>query len=942
MVRRRLAGVVVAVLGLGLAPAIVDPAAALPAGAVTLPIAQDPALTQTVGIVGASSSRILVGARGWNGLRFWTGSSSLTPADGLATPLFLTGDEAVWGVKRIGITTVHRRDLSTGAEATEDGGTDVFLAAGPTGWLANSGGQIVFRSGTRRTVILPGGSTWARQAQIDATTVVIGYVPSGAAENHLASVDLASGALTDLGPATGPGLVALTPSDVVWVQGTGAAATLVRLDRVTGARTTRPAPDPSGGWGLVATDAAAAFSTSTAIRILPAEPSGAAVDVAVQLSSVVARGSGFVVSRSGTTASASSGVWSLALDGTLTKILPLPPVPERYSALDLDNGRVVYSGSTRTGTSTGRQLARARTVSGDLTLAAGPESTLPGEPAAVGLSGTRRAQVTLDTGVPVEFVDGSTVTGRVPGSTAVMSGPYAVVDGRLPYRADGSRIPLPASDGTPVAMAGYGSRFAYIREDGVVRVLDALRPVSSTNPVTIGTGACVFCATGLGIAADTVAWNTPAAPFGVAYDLRTKVSRDLSLDVAAVGDGVIVSQAGTAAALDVRTPGSSVVLLGPANGSSVGLAAADDHRVAWTGPDGAVTVARLPFGDPHRPRVLGVVARAAFSPNADGRADTWVPLVDLSKPVAAVTLTVRSGTTVVRTLHGSAPVGSVRDLAWDGRTDSGAAAPDGTYSWTLTGAAADGDGQLAAIDGVSAATGTVLVDRVAETASVSVPASSSLVRSTAGLPVTWRRTSPASRAPSVFDVRWREVSWDFARQVPAYFTRSALRTGTTATAATITGSELAFGFPAQFSVRVRDAAGNVGPWSAWATGSRSVDDRSMDRPFGGWTSESVTGAYLGTTRSSTNVDVVLSRDVIGSRLYVWATTCPTCGRVVVFATDGRGRSISTIIDTRSATTKKRVLVLNRAVVRGDWFIQLSPQGTPGRARVHVDAIGAAW
>ncbi|WP_088284438.1 FlgD immunoglobulin-like domain containing protein [Kineosporia sp. A_224] len=934
--RPRSAAVVVAAVCAGLLTGV-QPAQGLPPGAVTLPVAEDPSLSQTVSVVGADPDRLLAVTTAWNGRRFWTAGADLVAVPGVAgSRVVLVGDTVVWPVTVGGVLQVHRRDLGTGVETVEDGGTDVFVTAGPTGWLATSGGQLVFRSGTTRRVLLPGLPSSGVFTQMDATTALFSYVPAGTGTVHLAASDLATGTLNDLGTLSSSSLFTLTPSSYVWMQ-TPATPALVRQDRATGVRTTVPAPGPASVARLAATDTATAWvAVAGGMVVLPTAPGAAQVPVPGPWADVDARGTGFVASRSGT--AGVSGLWSVSAAGTASKAMPLPAVPERYTTLDLDNGRVVYAGGLRRGPLTGRDSALARTVSGTTTLVAGAESTLAADPAFVGVSGTRRALATLDTGLPIDFVDGGTVTGRAVGARAKVSGPYAVVDGTLPYRVSGSRVALPAADGTPVASDVYGSRFAYVRTDGTVRLLDATKALSATNPVTVGTGACTTCAFVVGIAADTVAWSTSAAPFGVAYDVRAKTTRTLGLTPGAVGDGVVVSTAG--AAFDLATPGSAAVVLGPANGSLT-LAAADDHRVAWTGPDGAITVARLPFGTAHRPRVLGVVARSAFSPNADGSADTWAPAFDLSKPVPAVTLTIRSGTTVVRTLTGTGALGSVRDLVWDGRNTAGSAAPDGSYTWTLTGAAADGEGGVAAVDGTGAATGTVIVDRVAETVTLSATSSTAATRTTGGIPLTWKPAGAASRAAAVYDVRWRMVMYDFDRDVVVYDTAQALRTGTTATAYTVPESNVFRGSTYQFAARVRDGAGNTGPWSAWVDSQQSLDDRDLFRTAGPWSSSTASGSFLGTTTTATSQNAMLDGAVIGSRLYVWATTCPTCGEMRVgVATRSVGGSSFWVVDTRSATTKRKVLVLSKVLPRGYQSVTIMPWGTSGRPRIYVDAVGS--
>ncbi len=174
-------------------------------------------------------------------------------------------------------------------------------------------------------------------------------------------------------------------------------------------------------------------------------------------------------------------------------------------------------------------------------------------------------------------------------------------------------------------------------------------------------------------------------------------------------------------ALDLTDPTSRPVRLGGFSFFQSGESpdpATDDHLVAWEGRDAALRVAPLPFDQATRfpPRLLGVVARGAFSPDGDGRYDVWRAGFDSNKPLGRydVTLTDSTGS-VVRSFSGSSPDGGVR-VRWNGKDGSGADVPDGTYRWTLTGSAADGEGTLRDLDGAKAThTGFVTVHRVATT-----------------------------------------------------------------------------------------------------------------------------------------------------------------------------------------------------------------------------------
>lgn len=114
-----------------------------------------------------------------------------------------------------------------------------------------------------------------------------------------------------------------------------------------------------------------------------------------------------------------------------------------------------------------------------------------------------------------------------------------------------------------------------------------------------------------------------------------------------------------------------------------------DETLAWIDPD---QVARIgptaPFPAP--PRYLGnALGPAGFTPNGDGVGDKWTPEFSISKALPTCAVTIRSGTTVRRSLPCGSATGSARP-SWDGRDSAGKLLPKALYSWTLTGSDADG------------------------------------------------------------------------------------------------------------------------------------------------------------------------------------------------------------------------------------------------------------
>ncbi|WP_460446730.1 FlgD immunoglobulin-like domain containing protein [Angustibacter aerolatus] len=354
-------------------------------------------------------------------------------------------------------------------------------------------------------------------------------------------------------------------------------------------------------------------------------------------------------------------------------------------------------------------------------------------------------------------------------------------------------------------------------------------------------------------------------------------------------------------------------------------------RVAWVDADGAVRLATLTAAaHPPADRLLRADATAsAFSPNGDGRQEAWAVEADVSRAGSRLVLTVRSGTKVVRSVRATSS-GSSR-LAWDGRTDAGGLAPDGTYTWTLTGTGPDGR-RLANQGHLTG--GRVVLDRTAPAARTSVPAVAATAERRGGyLPVTW---GPASGSASGlrYDVQQRDVEVT-AKGRLAFGAAMDVRRSTSARSATFRDvwSKDQDGYAVQFRARTHDAYGTTGAWSGWTTTLLAVDDRNpIGRRTSGWTRVTKASAYDGSYLRSTRRGAMVSHDQPTRTVGVLVTTCPTCGKLRVEVNGHR----SVTVDTYSRTTKVRQARVVMHLSAAGHEVRVTNLATRGRPTIRFD------
>lgn len=399
--------------------------------------------------------------------------------------------------------------------------------------------------------------------------------------------------------------------------------------------------------------------------------------------------------------------------------------PVHYRSIDMSAGQVYYADDTpeeslrtavwrRTVTMTDRLRlgAPARIAEGSL-----PPIAFSAGRGAVGGSGWEVSDDRSATG-PLDLLDRGTRIGQVENigyftaDRTLLSGPYLVADAydRTVRRADGSIAFVP--EATPEI---FGSRVVWV-SDGTLKIRDLAAPTPATSTVAVPGGPYQRVA---GVWGNSVVLLRvdPQTHLGAAtlHDLGSGATRPLGVsfygdggDLAEVGDGVLAwGDTDGLYALDLTDPDADPVRVSTDTYVSEPSLALDAGRLAWRANDDTLKIAPLPFGGASPPRLLGVLAPRGVSPDGDGVLDTWRPAIDVTAPLDDVQVTIRRGTTLVRTLTGSAPDGSIRDIAWDGRDGDGDLVPAGTYTWTLTGT---GDtGAVTGIGGTGSVTGTVTV-----------------------------------------------------------------------------------------------------------------------------------------------------------------------------------------------------------------------------------------
>ncbi|MDQ0933194.1 hypothetical protein [Streptomyces turgidiscabies] len=497
---------------------------------------------------------------------------------------------------------------------------------------------------------------------------------------------------------------------------------------------------------------------------------------------------------------------------------------------------------------------------------------------------------------------------RVPGGSVLYGGALytSVKDGTSSWsvrRAD-------LTTGVTTSVATLDCQPGGLQVRGSWILLTACGPVASTQGLLIKAGTSTRTPVDISV-------MTPVLGTNVLYTYTKDAATGITLNAQALG----VTGATARALFTIPSRANS--------------AAAErwtvDREAPWAAwmDDAGVTHA-VWAGVPSRTSANATVP-TGFSPNGDGSSDTWAPTWTYDRPVTW-TLTLKSGSTSVRTLTGTAAGGKIAPV-WNGRNNAGTAAAEGAYGWTL--AVKDTVTGEPAADAV----GTVALRRTVPAASVTSPALASDASAGAVIPVSW---AAKTAGVTSYDIGWRVVT----RSGTGEWKLGPLQTWrnrTTAKSAVFGASGSPVGptpgLTYRFCARAHDDAGQTGAWSAASATGVPVDDRSSVLSYKGtWSSASVTSAWAKTERVSATKGATVSFTADGTKLRIVATRRSNGGRFAVIVD---GATVGTV-NLYAPTTGYRQVVFTRTlgtrITTHTAQLKVLSGSTAGRSTVNLDAV----
>ncbi|MGW2472465.1 FG-GAP-like repeat-containing protein [Streptomyces sp. NPDC001665] len=302
-----------------------------------------------------------------------------------------------------------------------------------------------------------------------------------------------------------------------------------------------------------------------------------------------------------------------------------------------------------------------------------------------------------------------------------VSGRYALGGGERTDGSDTGFVTVDLDTGTLLASMPFGFDEVDLYGDqvwgagpvaGTVVARDA-RTGAVRQTVDLGTGCR---AESIKVTLHWLSWDCAGSPArGGVFDLEKKTNLTHLDPVSVLGDGYVGWRNGDDVKItDVRgatpVPVHTYTMAGDGEREQKYAIDTGTGRIAYQRqPDGDITVADL--GIPASPMARidsDVPASAALR----GGVPSWTARWWLSKPAVSWQLTLKNQATgaTVRTLTGGEARGLIT-AAWDGKTATGAYAPNGSYTWTLTADPADGEGAAFTTSGAVKLTGGAAAPR---------------------------------------------------------------------------------------------------------------------------------------------------------------------------------------------------------------------------------------
>ncbi len=589
------------------------------------------------------------------------------------------------------------------------------------------------------TDIMPGAG--AREMVADETAAVQSYVTStGTSDSwNVDLVDLVNKAKQTLVTASPDPVtsLALSSTTVAWSsKAANGPLVISRRARSGGPITSFTEDNPNAdAEHLAAGNGDVAYlvtdPTRTLMRLVTAGTTRS-VEVPSGSSGIAAVGNRYLTAVGGP--SAVAGVYSVE-GTTVTRTATVPTRHHRLASVAVTASQLYYTDGSVTGLP-GTSLWQ-RTITGRNRPSLGPEAAVSTRPADLaGLRESSAISFSAGRGAIAAATDGSwhlldrgTETGAIPRSNDVkVSGPYTLTSGKI-YDTEGNLLhTIPTADGQVVAQDIFGSTVVYaLKPDNSSGAALWWDDVNQPGPRRLGDvpadTPCGGAPSFLAIWGETVVWDTcdgePLTRVNLTTGYRETILSTRTTDRFrryTLAENTLAWPDGTnTSVLDLTSADLLPITLVGASESVL----LDDHRLVRhrideRGRSLGHDLQRVPFTAKNQPRLLGVAAPRGFTPDGDGRADTWKPQFDITKPLRKAELTISALSTgkVLRTLPGTAPDGSIRDLTWDGEDKKGSTVPIGTYRWTLTGKADDGDGTLIGPLGQSTVEGTIEINAV--------------------------------------------------------------------------------------------------------------------------------------------------------------------------------------------------------------------------------------